>query len=615
MTAPRDDRESLRRGRAIVTLAATFAMLAAAAQIARNAYLRLALDTFSWMSRDDLWMAPLGFLAIFLSVALVVWVVGGVIPAMADQRAPLFFFAFLTALSALLHFSRLHPAAVLVLALGLARTATVALDGHPARLRWLRRTGVAIAGCLAIGAVVERQLRGPGEAMGSFTQGAPNVLVIILDTVRASAMSAFGGPTGTTPNLERLAREGVAFELAIAPSSWSLPSHASILTGVRSGALDVDMRRPFAEGEGTVPEAFRNMGYATGGFVANWIYASYESGLSRGFQHFEDYATSPKETLLHANLLQTAPARAIMRGHLRDALRKVATLDWRVAPEPLHDGRRAEEVVGGFDRWRQALHGRPWFAFLNLFDAHGDFRPPESSARWFPKKGRQNASQDYLRQVAHLDMVLGDLFERLRADGSLDRTLVVVTSDHGEKFGRHELRGHGNSLYIQLLHVPLIMRLPGTLPAGLRVRAPVSLTNLSRSLLETAGFANARFPGAPLVWPSFADAVDTMPVLSETNETDGSWRGPTDRGAMSSVIAGRYHYIRHADGLEELYDLDGDPYEEVDLAHAASSRAELARMRQRLVRLTSAPAIARTKAPASVTSAGRPLARTPAPSG
>ena len=181
----------------------------------------------------------------------------------------------------------------------------------------------------------------------------------------------------------------------------------------------------------------------------------------------------------------------------------------------------------------------------------------------------------YDGSIAYLDDQLGRLLERLEDRGTLENTIVIVTSDHGEEFGEHGTMFHGHSLYMPLLHVPLVISYPPRVPAR-RIYRPVSLRDIPATILDLLRSADkSRVPGGSLV-PSWSDGDDTgsgSAVLSEVKRNPRTPRSfPVHKGDMQSLVYGNMHYIRNGDGREELYDLASDPWEESDLA--GSDRAQ-----------------------------------------
>lgn len=535
---------------------------------------------FAWMSHEAAWMTPVAFITLFTLAALFL-AVARLVPAargtpatrwFSRERGPGLVLLVMGFFSAFLNVRAIHPVASFTLAIGAALFLERWLRAGPSRFRRAWRVAgmglVVLGGFVAVRSITARERADRPPAL----PGAPNVLLLILDTVRASSLSLYGG-LAPVPNLAALARSGTTFDMAFAPSSWTLPSHASVFSGIRPGALDVDMRTPLLKGERLLAESLRARGYVTGAFVGNLLYTSREAGFARGFDRYSDYPRGWKEVLLHANLLQTTPAVMAMTQGWRAALRAAGAGNWSLVSEPHHRLRRADVVLDDFLAWREESGGRPWFAFINLFDAHGEFPP----APGMPDSlGATPREREYNANIAFMDGQIGRVLARLKADGTWSRTLVIVTSDHGEQFGEHGLQGHGNSLYTQLLHVPLIISSPSPAEDGVHVSHPVGLLGLGREVLALTEAGAADHLTASRL------TRDTLPVLSETNRTDGTWAGPTDQGALSSLVVGSLHYIRREDGREELFDLASDPGEANDLAEERP--ADVALLRARLAR-------------------------------
>jgi arylsulfatase A-like enzyme len=411
---------------------------------------------------------------------------------------------------------------------------------------------------------------------------APNVLLIILDTVRGLSMSVYGYQRPTTPELERLASRGVVFERAVATAPWTGPSHAGMLTG--RWANQVSTRRPAVLDPGipTLTEVLRDRGYRTGGFIANARYVGAETGLARGATRWDDWPIS-----VGAALATTWLGNAVFH---RDS--PIARL---LGAREYLGRRRAPEISGAFLEWAAGRGHRPFFAVLNYMDAHDPYLPPEAFARRFAPEERRSLGDRfrarlfgapgrdspeaarrrwlerhqglYDASVAYLDREMGRLFGALDARGLLDNALVILTSDHGEEFDEHGVVGHTKSLYWTSVHVPLMLWFPGRAPGGARVRQTVSLRSIPNTVLDLLGIpGQGRFPGVSLadLWRDSAAAQDT--VLTELQRPgDEPPHAPVAKGDMRSVLIGPRHYILNGDGSEEIYDIEADPFERVNL--------------------------------------------------
>jgi arylsulfatase A-like enzyme len=337
-----------------------------------------------------------------------------------------------------------------------------------------------------------------------------------------------------------------------------------MFTGRLPGAVSARWRRPLDREAPVVAEAFREAGYATGAFVANPFYTHHETGLDRGFDVYRDFDVSLSQVFASTTFGATASGKLLWSekwpGAVKQAVKK---FDLTVSPEPPFDRRHASDVVREVGRWQRSLDGRPFFAFLNLFDAHDPYDPPVPWGEKFAEA--RPVIRRYEGGVAYMDHVLDSLFSDLRRRGLLDRTVVVVTSDHGEQFGEHGLRNHGNSLYLPLLHVPLVVRYPARLQPG-RVPDAVSLRDLAATLLDLAGVTPRRPPGGQSLVPIAVRRATARDVLAETEQLESSTRHePAARGDMAALLTDSLHFIRNEDGSFELYAYRVDPEEAHDL--------------------------------------------------
>ena len=435
-----------------------------------------------------------------------------------DLTVPLMFGgAMLTALVGILYLPGVSHLASLVLSAGLAASSVRYLSKHVSGFLSIAylTVGPLILLLCAVGAGL-RIGRGMHETaslarLPAPPTQAPNVLLITLDTLRAADMSLYGYDRPTTPRLDALAAHGTVFDWAMPTSSWTLPSHASMFTGRWYHELSTDYEFPLDDTYPTLAEVFRDHGFATAGFVANLRYCGYGSGLNRGFIHYRDYPVSLGQIAASSKLTRTI----LDNFRLRYLLKNDEHLNRK----------RASEINAEFLSWLGERPSRPFFAFLNYFDVHEPYLPPAPYDQrfggprkrgrhsplhhwlWNPAIGHAPMSQAtideekaaYDNAIAYLDEQLGQLFDELAARQLLESTLVIVTADHGEEFGEHDLFDHGNSLYLPSVHVPLLMLYPHSIPAGGRVETLVSLRDLPATILDVAGIANrADIPGASL---------------------------------------------------------------------------------------------------------------------
>jgi arylsulfatase A-like enzyme len=567
-------------------------VIAGAVEAAATAFQRLALHRIEWVSYDFPWMTPAAFLLLVVPATLGVYALSWIV------RRRLSLPNILGLLVAVLVFSLLLPYTVIawwasgLLALGLGvQLSRLARRARTDRwLRILQGTALALVAVMALAGVAIRVSRAWTEHHATATLPAggdgPNVLLIVLDTVRSSNLSLYGYDRPTTPELQRWAADATVFDQAIATAPWTLPSHASLFTGRPASSLGASWRTPLPGTFPTVAEILESRGYATGGFVSNLLYTSYESGLTRGFVHYDDYRLSWPLVFLHSPLMRIGLKverpqarswqevwRALAASHIEpDGL------------EPADVFRPADRVAAAFLDWQATVTGRPFFAFLNFYDAHAPYRAPDSFLKAFWRAKHPGLSEDYDRYdaaIAWLDHVTGMLLQTLQDRGVLDRTIVVVVSDHGEQFGEHGLIDHANSLYLPLLHVPLMIRYPAGAPSGERVRTLVSLRDVPATILDLAGIADREVPGTSLSgsWrqPGAPVQGDVIAELSKGINVMSTARN--FRGDVVSRMDERFHYVRSGDGTEEIFDYRADPHELQNLVSDQAVRPDLVRLR------------------------------------
>lgn len=543
------------------------------------------------------WMIPVADAALFLVPGVVLTLLVMAFPRMVRFRLVTFCCLAMALGAVFFLYPRVSVYALAVLAIGVAFQLSRVLDRHRAGVeRLVRRTLPWLAGAVVVVAIVMLgydRLRERREAARMPPASGPNVLLIILDTVRAANLGLYGYPRPTTPSLERFARRGVRFDRAFSAAPWTLPSHASLLTGEWPHRLAADWESPLEPGAYTLAEYFAARGYVTAGFVANVGYCAREFGLAQGFGHYQDFPLTPATFLA-----STSIGRQMDRSFL---LRRLTRSDQHLVRVA------APTITGGFLHWLDRRGDRPFFAMLNYYDAHGPYLPPAPYDTLFNPAGRhanlsplhrylarprrtlpdsaviQREMAQYDGAIAYLDAQLGQLFQQLEARGLMDRTVILLTADHGEEFGEHGLFDHGNSLYRPSVEVPLVLVGPGV-PAGASVDGPVSLRDVAHTLaaLSAPGEHNP-FPGASLARFWDGQGPGLSPALSEVSQgiRTAAWY-PVTRGDMRALADDSLRYIQITDGTEELYRL-ADRWERHDLAD--SSSALLPDFRQRIATL------------------------------
>jgi arylsulfatase A-like enzyme len=544
---------------------------------------RYLLGRLAWHGPTAVWMAPAAHALTFAALALALGLTLFWLRRDLLRTAAVGAFVFLGVMSQLVPYGEVARWAAALIAVGLAVQAVRLFRRDPPR--WLRRAARSSAVIASLALVLglaqsARTAIGRRAALRDLPAapaGAPNVLLVILDTVRPRNLGLYGYARGTTPALDRLAAQGVVFDRAIATSSWSLPSHGSLLTGELGSRLGGGWLHPIRFSGPRLPEAFRARGYATGGFVANLLYTSYESGLSEGFLDYHDYRVSLPAVFLHNSLLQTGVFRSLKDSRsIRQVWRALREFDLTPARQPASDAVSAATIADEFLEWERGLNGRPFFAMLNLFDAHIPYRSPRSFQERFATSRRKEDRYD--ASIAYIDSELDRLVTELERRGTLDRSIVVITSDHGELFGEHGLEGHAKGLYLGLLHVPLIVRYPAGVPAGRRVDATASLQDLPATIADLAGLGPV-MPGTSLArrWRGEGGSSLAIAELDRGINVDPAF--PNARTWVQSVVGEEHHYLRDGLGREELYAYRSDSLERTDLAQRPESAEVLRRFR------------------------------------
>lgn len=536
---------------------------------------------------ETLWIAPL--------VDLLLFTLAGAVFALVTfpfrKRLPVtnafwFVFSFLCMFDWLfiILFGKISLVAVLILAAGLSVQVVSMLSEREALVsQRLMRGLLQLAGItLAILFIVQgggwiRERIGTAKLPQARSE-APNVIVIVVDTLRADHLSAYGYERQTSPFIDSLAAEGVRFENAISPSSWTQPSHASMLTGRYTYEHQAETK-PLDDRFTTLGEAMQADGYRTGAFSGNTLFFTRRQGFGRGFLHFEDNYQSVPDAFLNSSLY----------GFLFDfyGLRKV--LNYEGAPER----KLAADINVSALRWAERS-GKPFLLFINYFDVHDPYTPPEPYRsrfasvsnpgglingyveRYHPEltpEQLQSEIDAYDGSIAYVDDQIKALFSGLEQRGELENTIVIITSDHGESLGEHGLLQHSASLYRQEIHVPLIVWGAGV-PAGKVLDTPISTIALPSTILDLLGANDGTFPAQPLTL-LFDGNVPTdwaQPISEVAQFAGAAEQNPTTHGEMKSVVGTEFQYIVHEKFGEELYNWQTDPAETRNLANEPANR-------------------------------------------
>jgi arylsulfatase A-like enzyme len=547
------------------------------------------------VSVEIIWISAIVNLALFLGIALIVGLVKPLLPRMVVSPIILPLFLFLGFMDWAAVSGRISPIAVLVLAAGLTTMVYRALSKRESSgLLFFRRTfGWVVTAAIAAFVVIHGGLWLREKlATRSLTPaaGSPNVVVVVVDTLRADRMSLYGYARQTSPYIDSIARQGVTFDNAIATASWTLPSHASLLTGRYPHEHKAETDVPLDSHYAMLSEVMRDRGYRTGCFTANLYYFSRRGGFDRGFLHFDDYFYS-----LGDMFYRTVWGRMFNRFI-------AGRLGWDDFPQ----GKRAADVNREMLGWVDHDPAKPFFAFLNYFDVHTPYSPPPSyrnkftsspggstpADKWPPvsqedlnifsnvdpylykvlmsPQGFQQASNSYDDSIAYVDDQVRNLFSALHSRGLDKNTIVVVTSDHGEELRDHGMVHHRNALYRDLIRVPLIYWEPGVIPAGLRIAKPISAASLPATIMNLIGDRSQQ------VFP-----IPSLAQLWQQPGVDPGWPNPISElhryifqpheypaysGWLKTIVAPRWQLVVSEKMPPELFDWTADPNEQDNLA-------------------------------------------------
>ncbi len=371
----------------------------------------------------------------------------------------------------------------------------------------------------------------------------PNVVIITLDTTRADHLGAYGYAGVKTPAIDGLASRGVLFEQASTAAPLTLPSHCSIMTGTYPTyhGVRVNGNTALGDDQTTLAELFAAGGYQTGAFIGAFVLDG-RWGLKQGFQHYDD----------------------------KFDLKKYKHLDLGAIQRP------GDQVMDAALAWLEAGRGKPFFAWIHLYDPHIPYEPPEPYLSEYGGRGRTGL---YDGEIAFMDEQIGRLAAWLAANGLARDTVLVLVGDHGEGLGSHGEETHGFFIYDSVAHVPFVIAAPLGELQGRRVASQVSTVDLAPTLLELAGLpALSRQQGRSLLPAMFRpEKADEGRAYMEsmTPSVQFGW------SPLQSLRRAGYHFVDAP--RPELYDVRRDPAEETDLSAlepgtVRSMKAELDRL-------------------------------------
>jgi choline-sulfatase len=373
------------------------------------------------------------------------------------------------------------------------------------------------------------------------SEGPRSLLLITLDTLRADHLGCNGSGSVRTPNLDRLAREGVNFTRARSPVPLTLPAHASILTGNYPPTHTVRSNGEYVlpAGQLSLAEVLAARGYRTAAFVASFV-LDRRFGLAQGFDHYDDRVWSGVEEI-----------------------------------EQTEAERTADEVFAAFADWLASEAGPgPRFVWIHLYDPHAPYAPPEPFRTEY-------AGNPYAGEVAYTDAVVGRLIDAARGSEQLGEMLIAVVGDHGEGLGEHGEQTHSLLIYNSTLHVPMMLWGPGVLPRGRRVDDLVRIIDLAPTLLDYLGLAAEHGQGVSLRYlvedraPQPEEEVFTAYSESLYPELALGW------SPLRALEDSEYRLIQAP--TPELYAMGTDPRETENLARSAAVEHE--ELRRQLVEL------------------------------
>jgi arylsulfatase A-like enzyme len=406
-----------------------------------------------------------------------------------------------------------------------------------------------------------------------------------MDAVRTDHLSCYGYPLPTTSHLDHLAEEGARFTNAISTGGWTVPTHASLFTGTFPSSHGAQDGNPILNrNTRTLAEALKSFGYQTAGFTnIGWL--NEKTGLTRGFDTFV-----PIYRLYEGRSIPTLT---------RLALAKAA---WALVGRKLPGAAATNRCVKRWLAHREP--DRPFFIFINYGEAHAPYQPPRSFARRFlaphgiSLTEARRINQDPLKhitgvvpmdekdfdvlralydaEIAYLDSQLGAFFNYLSRQDLLDKTLIIVSADHGENFGDHGLMGHKWCLYDTLLRVPFIIRYPSHFLPGSTLDCQVQLVDVFPTIMDILNIqeekTRSQLQGFSLLPGQIAHRQRTFAVAERAGR---SWKRTFhkypdfnhtqfDRD-LKAIRTDRFKYIWASDGKHELYRIDSDPTESQNL--------------------------------------------------
>ena len=453
----------------------------------------------------------------------------------------------------------------------------------------------------------------------------PNIILVVMDTVRADHLSCYSHHQKTTPNIDSVAKHGVLYENAFSVAPWTPPSHASIFTGKypsyhRTLGKNLHLGRENV----TLAEILRRCGYVTMGISA-CPFLRPEEGFNKGFHEYFDMYKMP-----------TSPSFTFAKQSLRAAIRKMIFGPDRYVYQ-------TNDMIKNLLKANR-LRKRPFFLFVNYFNCHTPYDPPRPFKKRFcnsydesalylidfilkrifrkttekihdkdldiqrilyiaggkasfsfiakefqiSKKEWEVVKSWYDGEIAYLDYRIGELINFLCDEGIFDDTFLIITSDHGENLGQHDLPDHTFCLYDSVLHVPLIMTYPSVIPEKRTISNLVSTIDIFPTILTMLDLKNIgdNIQGKSLypfeeqnihnfVCAEYGGYLSRLERLENVFVNYPKIR-KIEKG-LKSIRTESYKYILSSDQKEELYNVQDDPFEEVNIARGYPDKARFLR--------------------------------------
>ena len=426
-------------------------------------------------------------------------------------------------------------------------------------------------------------------------ENATNIILIVADTLRAKNMSLYGYQRNTTPNLDIFAQDSITFLDAISSAPWTLPSHASLFTGYFSNIHGADHvtdeavpALPLSAGFDALAELLVSAGYKTAAIVANQACLGPWTGLNQGFD-FYWWGRSRDGGLLTSILSGHLPKKA------RDRVFRFCGFDFHTS------ARRINQLAL---HWLKSKKNYPFFMFINYMETHGSAYLPPGFARLFtsppapsfPEKdvntGYPIVTHEqidrirswYDNETASVDNEIGRFISVLKKIDRYERTLIIITSDHGELLGEHDDFDHGFCLYNELLHVPLIVKYPLSQHRNSINEKPIQNVDVFAEILNAA---KIKIPEGVQGQP-FNEA--NHPVISEVRRIprlSNRWpaRYDQDLEAIIPIEYPQFKLIRSTKGLVEIFSRRDDPEEMYDIKDQSKKQEILQQLNNYLMKL------------------------------